>query len=158
MSTCGPSFLSPSVLFLGIRSGSLPFTLSSSSNICHSLLLQFTWSSSHFTIQPLPAMHPVAPLIPFFHVSSSSDSTAPHRFLLHPRGYSPVTLLPSPHLPRWPPNPSFKPFSYSRWQREKSSTSQSAELARSSSIPRKQLLRRLVVVRHRLCHNGDVLQ
>jgi hypothetical protein len=34
--------------------------------------------------------------------------------------------------------------------------SQSAELVRSSPIPMKQLLRRLVVVRHHLRHNGEV--
>jgi hypothetical protein len=42
----------------------------------------------------------------------------------------------APLPPSWPPCPSFKPFSYSRWQHERTSTSRGAELARSSSIPR----------------------
>jgi hypothetical protein len=42
----------------------------------------------------------------------------------------------APCPPRWPSCPSLKISSYSRWQREKSSGSRSAELAGPLSIPR----------------------
>jgi hypothetical protein len=42
----------------------------------------------------------------------------------------------TPRPPRWPSCPSLKISSYSRWQREKSSESRSAELAGPLSIPR----------------------
>jgi hypothetical protein len=42
----------------------------------------------------------------------------------------------APCPPRWPPYPSLKVFSCSRWQREKSSSSGESELAESFSIPR----------------------
>jgi hypothetical protein len=63
-----------------------------------------------------------------------------------------------PHPPRWPPCLSPQSVCYSMWQHEESSISQSAELAGLFLDPKKQLLRQLVVVRHPLRHNGDVLQ
>jgi hypothetical protein len=43
----------------------------------------------------------------------------------------------TPCPPRWPPCPSLKLFSCSRWQHEKSSPSREAELAEPFSIPRR---------------------
>jgi hypothetical protein len=59
------------------------------------------------------------PLSPFSHLATSSM----------PSQFRPHHSIAVPHFPRWPPRPSFKLFSYSRWQRERSSISQNAELA-----------------------------
>jgi hypothetical protein len=122
-------------------------------------------STHHLPRVPFPPRQPLTKLhlphlfscllrlYPFCLMSSPAASLTSHRSYFAPALW-PHHSVAEPHFPRWPPYPSFKLFSYSRWQREESSISQSAELARSSSIPRKQLLKRLVVVRHRLRHNG----
>jgi hypothetical protein len=65
---------------------------------------------------PYDLCHPLPPLSPLI-VLTSPLRLWPHHSVA------------VPHFPRWPPYPSFKLFSYSRWQREESSISQNAELA-----------------------------
>jgi hypothetical protein len=60
----------------------------------------------------------------------------PHSSPLLPRAPRYHHTYHSPCPPRWPSCPSLKISSYSRWQREKSSGSRSAELAGPLSIPR----------------------
>jgi hypothetical protein len=110
-------------------------------------------SASRQRASPLSLISPLLLPVVFRHVPSSIALLTPRHFfhtLIVRRHHS----CHAPHPSRWPPRPFVEPFSYSRWQREEPSISQNAELARSSSIPRKQLLKRLVVVRHRLRHNG----
>jgi hypothetical protein len=74
------------------------------------------------------------PLGVFRHGSSSvTPLTSRHSFHAPPRRHHSYH---TPYPPRWPPCPSLKLFSYSRWQREKSSVSRNAELAGPFSIPR----------------------
>ena len=94
------------------------------------------------------------PLISFRHVSSPAASLTPRHLLSHPHSFGATTpvmchiLCAGLHVysSGYSANPggSTKGHPHPR----------GAELAGPSSIPRKQLLKWLVVVRHRLRHNG----
>jgi hypothetical protein len=135
-----------------ISSSLLPFPCSRVSSI--HLLLSSPRGLTFFS----PPTHPL-PRVPLLSTSAShplansflpSSSLSPDVFR---RQLSSIILLSSCHVfhaliarnhhprhapcsPRWPPCPSLKLFSCSRWQREKSSPSREAELAEPFSIPR----------------------
>jgi hypothetical protein len=116
--------------------------------ICSSSLVRVASLSVH---HPLIACH----ASPSFHISSRLKVVP---FLLNALLHGPSSVTPlcyhshsspllscapqchytyhAPCPPRWPSCPSLKISSYSRWQREKSSESRSAELAGPLSIPR----------------------
>jgi hypothetical protein len=144
--------------------------------MCHLSIspLWSVWSLSHLIIHSPPAICP-AP----FHVSLPSrrahyiSSPAPTTYCLPPcvfpcrLSHTSLLLIPPPrfwrhHSPS-APNPSCWPPRYSSGRSVNPGGStrglprhKGAELAGLSSIPIKQLLKQLVVVRHRLRHNGKV--
>ena len=133
-------------------------------------LLSFPSSTHHPPRASFPPCQPPAKRCPShllpcllrlvsFAMCLSQNPSHASPLLSRPHSFGPFTPFPYPPLSVLAPHAyPLSQSSYSRWQHEKSSISRGAELARSSSIPRKKLLKRLVVVRHRLRHNGDVLQ
>jgi hypothetical protein len=115
---------------------------------------------------PFPFHHPstayhVSPLLPriaFHHMSPSRHFSYTSSLLSAPHCFGPITPLLCPifHI-------GFHPYSSSHLVIPGGSAGgpprcRSAELVGLSSILMKQLLKWLVVVRHRLCHNGKSQQ
>jgi hypothetical protein len=96
--------------------------------------------SRSFPRQPLTRRRIHFSRLPPFHLMSSAMNHPPSSFSHLVTSSTPSNPTPPflscAHPPRWPPCLSLKLFSYSRWQREKSSISRSAELAGPFSIPR----------------------
>jgi hypothetical protein len=102
------------------------------------------WSSQLSFLPPSTHFLPRVPRP--FHICSSPKGefifpSSPHLLECFPPRFIPCFSLchftyQAPRPPRWPSCPSLKISSYSRWQREKSSESRSAELAGPLSIPR----------------------
>jgi hypothetical protein len=94
------------------------------------------------------------PLISFYHMSSPATSLTPHHFISHPHSFGATTPVMCPIL-----RASLHAYSSGHSTNPGGSVKglphpKGAELAGPSLIPMKQLLKWLVVVRHRLLHNG----
>ena len=122
-----------------------------------SVTLPFSSSHGPFPISPSIHCLPCVPLLPrsaFRHMSPSRHFSYTSSLLSAPCCFSPITLFPCPTfragLHAYPLNHSIIPGgSAGGFPRP-----EGAELAGPSSIPMKQLLKQLVVVRYRLRHNG----
>jgi hypothetical protein len=122
-----------------------------------SITLPFSSSHGPFPIPPSIHRLPCVPLLPciaFHHMSPSRHFSYTSSLLSAPSCFGPITPFPHPTfrsgLHAYSLNHSVIPGGSARsLPRPKD-----AELAGPSSISMKQLLKRLVVVRHRLRHNG----
>ena len=96
------------------------------------------------------------PLISSHHVFSPVTFLTPHHLILHPHSFDVTTPFMRPilcaGLHAYPLSCSTNPGGSTKGLPH----CRSVELAGPSSIPMKQLLKQLVVVRHRLRHNGKV--
>jgi hypothetical protein len=118
--------------------------------------------SRSFPRQPPAKSKPIIsrPLLPppvsFCHVSSSVVPLTPRHSLSRPHGFGAITPVIRPilrtGLPAYPPGHSADPGGSTKGRPRPKGT----ELAGPFSIPMKQLLKQLVVVSHRLRHNGKV--
>jgi hypothetical protein len=120
---------------------------------CHvsrSLPRQPPTKCSHYVSSPASSAYFLLPFV------SPVTSLTPHHFMPRPHSFGATTLIVRPilcaGLHAYSSGHSANPGGSMKGRPRP----QGAELARPSSIPMKQLLKQLVVVRHHLLHNGKV--